>query len=87
LINAKARRPIESRFLIANFSPQLSHGGIKESWRIRMTKEGYEKPPTRKIILGGSPTSSQKRTILWKPVLKTANFEQLCHTFAENRFY
>jgi hypothetical protein len=26
-------------------------------------------------------------TLLWESYLKTANFEPLCPTFAENRFY
>jgi hypothetical protein len=40
-----------------------------------------------KLVLGGSPTFSQKMMILWGPDLKTTNLEQLSPTFAEYRFY
>jgi hypothetical protein len=39
------------------------------------------------IVLGGSPTLSEKLTIFWDPVLKTTHFEQLSPTFAEYRYY
>jgi hypothetical protein len=53
----------------------------------RFTEGGYEKPPTRKIVLGGSPTLSQKLMVLWESVLKRTHLGQSCPTFAIYRFY
>jgi hypothetical protein len=49
--------------------------------------EGDEKTPTRKIVMGGSPTLGQKMTCLWESDLNTTNLGQLSPTFAESRYY
>jgi hypothetical protein len=55
--------------------------------RLKITLVGYKKTPTRKIDLGGSPTLSQKMTVLWEPVPKMTNLGQSCPTCAKYRFY
>jgi hypothetical protein len=44
-------------------------------------------PLLEKLLWVEVPLLAQKMAILWEPVLKTTNVEQLCPAIAEYRFY